>query len=223
MLILQGSDFEREFMLQAGVAVRYPFLNFAGTGTIYIWDSSIFAPSAQILTLGNQTFQLNSNLAVGERSMITTAGTMWTPGFKVDLAEGDEIGVKPIEIGGWTFESQIWVSQEAKLAQLAPLATFTAVTSNPSIGKFKLSLPKSVTTTLKPTCSWEDYQDVKLEDMSRTDFALRKLYGNQAWRTQALAGSSYYWDVESTESFSNKVMRRIEGLVAVARRGRGDG
>lgn len=215
MLILQGSDFEREFELRAGVAVRLPVALFAGEGTVYIWDSPIAAAAGTVLQFGKQNFTLSFALAVGQRSIQVTSGGLWS-GPSEKLEEGAEIAVKPIDVTGWTFQSQIWVSQEAKLALLAPLASFTYAVSNGAGGKFKLSLPKAISMTLKPTCSWEDTINVRLEDIGKTEFDLKKIYGNQYWRPLSLAGSAYYYDIESTD-LNAKTQRRVEGYVVVSK------
>lgn len=115
-----------------------------------------------------------------------------------------------VDITGWIVRSAI----KDRTGNL--IANFAGVIDNALLGKFKVTLSNSVSSTVAANVSWQDIRDLNVNDLGLPLDSLTFSTPDAKKRFKKVFESAYLWDLETVDT-AGIVSRRVEGLVLVTR------
>lgn len=203
LLIQQGSSFnDLTFQLVHKCLVRCPVKPSSEPAIIKIEPMGITLPVGSILISGCDDLVLAAPMLPEDRSIQVTS-------VPSSISNGSGLIGSPVDITDWQVRSSI--RDKANLI----IANFVGIVTDSLKGKYKLTLSDTVTASIKPNCTWRDYQGIDISLLGQPLESLSSMSVEAKKRFKKLSDDAYRWDVETIDS-AQIVSRRFEGLVLVS-------
>lgn len=203
LVIEQGSDFNNlTFQLAHKCITRCAVTSSDLPSVIKIEPMGVTLPVGSILICGCDDLVLSAPMNPDDRVIEVTKIPSSIPNKTV-------IQGPYVDITGWLIRAKIRDKANSVIA------TFIGTISNALRGEFKVTIDNSITSTLVPNCTWQDYQNIDINTLGQPVETLGDVSKDYIKRFKNLCSVAYRWDME-TEDTATIVTRRSEGLVLVA-------